>query len=498
MTSIASASRVSVALLLALCALLGSPALAEQVPKAERSALQTVERELLKLARYATRGKDLAGAAADLDLGLAANPESKNLQREAKKVGRLVEKDEAAALKNPKRRQTPKESFLAELAGKRAEAHEAVALALAEAALATETESPERYSRYLELIQTRFKSQAALARLDLVYFAPYYAWVSRAEAAVLNAGGERHEGKLLDAAAVATLDAQHASFANPWVLSDEVHEVRTSVGLRDAKRILAYVSAYRSYFLQRFGQAWDFQAPKGKLPVIVTRTQAELEEQMQRATGGRGLGGGGIQGAAFYMQSTGSLNPCFVTYEPKEATGRTFRVERFEDLMIPLAHEVTHQIAFEYSKHEANATRQIQHHFWSVEAIANYMGYHSFDGTEWTLRRPSLIPMGQGQIEGPFAHCHRHADELPELERFMGFSQAEFMTINNYHQAATLADFLLTGEGGKYRAGFVQLLQAVHRVKETKTSFEDAFPGVDRAAMQREWLRFVKAIKLDS
>lgn len=498
MTSASRSRALALPLLLAfaLCALVGTPALAgkaKPAPKAERSALQTVERELLKLARYAARGKDLAGAAADLDLGLAANPESKNLQREAAKVGRQVEKE-----RQSKRPRSPQESFLTKLASKRAEAHESVALALAEAALATETESPERYARYVELIQTRFKSAAALERLDLVYFAPYYAWVSRSEAALLAAGGERHEGQLLDAAAVAALDRQHATWETPWVLSDEVHEVRTTVGLRDAKRILAYVSAYRRYFLGRFGDLWDLQAPKGKLPVIVTRTQADLEAQMLRVTGGRGLGGQGIQGAAFYMQSTGSLNPCFVTYEPKEATGRTFTIERFEDLQIPLAHEVTHQLAFEYSKHAANATRQIQHQFWSVEAIANYMGYHSFDGTAWTLKRPSLIPMGQGQIEGPFAHCHRHADELPELERFMGFSQAEFMTINNYHQAATLADFLLRGEGGKYRAGFVKLLQTVHRVQESPTTFADAFPGVDRAAMQREWLAFVKAIKLDS
>ena len=71
------------------------------------------------------------------------------------------------------------------------------------------------------------------------------------------------------------------------------------------------------------------------------------------------------------------------------------------------------------------------------------------------------------------------------------------MSVNNYHQAATLASFLLEGEGGKYRKQFVKLLQAVHRVKDTSSTWEKAFPGVDRDQMQREWVRFVKAIELD-
>jgi hypothetical protein len=486
-----AAARSTSALIFALCLLLGAPAMG--APKAERAALRTVEKELIKLAKYAARGKDLDTAAAELELGLAVSPESKKFKREVKKVERTKSKQS----KRKRKAKGPKASFLTKLAKKRAEAHETVALALADAALAIESESHERYQRYVNLIQHRFKSKAALAKLDLVYFADYYAYVSKAEAKVLAEGGERYQGKLLSKSEVEALNAQHSTWSSPWILSDEVHEIRTTVGLREAKRTLAYVAAYRTYFLQRFGDVWEFQAPKGKLPVILTKTQADLEAQMKIATRGQSLGNGGIQGAAFYLQSTGTLNPCFVTYEPKEATGRTFQIKRFEELMIPLAHEVTHQIAFEYSKHAANVTRQITHQFWAVEAIANYMGYHSFDGTTWTLKRPNMIPMGSGMIEGPFAHCHHHADELPDLETFTGLSQSQFMSVNNYHQAATLASFLLEFEGGKYRKQFVALLQEVHRVQDSSRTWDKAFAGVDRAKMQREWVGFLKAIKLD-
>ena len=480
--------------------LLAAPATAKSsLTKAETSALKTAERQLLSLAKYAARGKDLTSATKELELGLAIVPDSKRLKREVTKVEKKVKKAKKRAKKKRYKATTVKASFRSKLSEKTQKAHEKVALSLADAALATEKEFPKRYMHYVGLIQTYLPIKAALDRLDLVYFKPYQSWVSKTEAATLSAGGERFEGKLLNASAVEALNRQHATFSNPWILSDEVHEIRTTVPLRQARRILAYVGAYRRYFLKRFGDVWKLKTPKGKLPVIVTRTQAELQQQMTKFTGGSGaLGSQGIQGAAFYMQSTGTLNPCFVTMEPKDATGRTFTIKNFTELQIPLAHEVTHQIAFEYSKFDANATRQIQHQFWSVEAIANYMGYHSYDGTKWTLTHPRTIPMGQGMIEGPFAHCVHNVNSLTPIKQLMGFNQQQFVTVNNYHLAATLAYFLLEGEGKKYRKQFVKLLQTVHRVKDTANTFEKSFPGVSQDKMQAEFLRFVKKIKLDS
>jgi hypothetical protein len=463
-------------------------AASSDLTKAERSAQRTTEQELIKLAKYAAKGKYFDVARVQLELGLEAWPDSSKL-----------EKALATLEKKAARGGTPKASLAAKLEDKRVEVHAEVAMALAEAALSTEADAPARYEHYLKLIQTHFATQDALDALDLVYYAPYFKWVSGTEAELLEAGGERLDGKSLDAAAVEALNRKHSSWSDPWVLSDDVHEVRTTVSLRQAKQILAYAGAYREYFLRRFGSLWDLQAPTGKLPIVVTETQADLQQQMTKYTGGQSMGGGGVQGAAFYMQTNGKLNPCFVTYEPMEATGRTFTIdaEDFTQLQIPLAHEVTHQIVFEYSKHDYNATRQIQHHFWAVEAIANYMGYHAFDGIQWTLTHPRTIPMGSGMIEGPFAYCSNNAGSLPGLREFMGLTHQQFMTVENYHVAATLAYFLLEGEEGKYQQQFVKLLEAVHKVKDRQDLFETCFPGVDRGTMQQEWLRFVRGLQLD-
>lgn len=481
---------MNVRLILITLLLLTSPLMAsDKFSKEERAALRVAEKNLISVAKAAARGKDYETALAELKLALDVDPKSKKAKRELAKVSKR-------ANKNSRKTKALKASFKTKLSEKRNVAHEKVSLALAKAAKATEKSNPERYNHYLTLIQSHFPSAAALALMDLVRFESYYKLVSRTEAELLNSGGERFKGKDLSAAEVSKLDREHSTWANPWIVSDDVHEVRTTLPLRKARRMLAYVGAYRRYFLKRFGSTWEFQAPKGKLPVIVTATQAELKDQMSKIAGAS-QASQGIQGAAFYLQSTGTLNPCFVTLEPMQANGQTFKISKFEELMIPLAHEVTHQIAFEYSKHAAVATRQISNQFWAVEAIANYMGYHSFDGKEWTLKHPRTIPMGQGMIEGPFAYCHHNTSKLPALTKFTDLSRQQFLTVENYHVAATLAYFLLEGEGGKYRDSFIKLLQRVHRVKDSSTTWDECFKGVDRNKMQQEWLTFVKNIKLD-
>lgn len=476
--------------------LLAAPALAApDLTKAEKAGLKTVEKELLKLAKTASSGKDFAGAITELELAAAVLPDSKRIGKELDKAREKADKN--AAKKKPA---TPKDSFAETLAEKRAAAHLAVSKALADAAVATEVDHKDRYGRYLELIQTRFPSQEALDTLNLAYFAPYFSWVSQTDAKALNAGGDEVDGKWLEAAAIEALNQRHATWSDPWIVSDEVHEVRTTVSLRQAKQILAYAGNYRKYFLARFA-AWDLQAPSGKLPIIVAKTQADLKAQMQaivtKMGGAAPTGGQGPQGAAYYLQTNGKLNPCFVTFEPTDATGATFTIDKFEQLQIPLVHEVTHQIVFEYSKHDFNNTRGIEHHFWSVEAIANYMGYHVFDGKRWTLTHPRTIPMGAGMIEGPFAHCVANKASLPNLQIFMGLNRQQFLTVNNYHIAATLAYFLLEGESGKYRGSFIKLLERVHQVRDEPTTFTTCFPGVDMDALQAEFLRFVSGIELD-
>lgn len=464
---------------------LAAPAGAEELTAKELQALAKVERELLGLAGFAAKGRDIPAALIELKAGLTVWPEAPRLPAEIERFRKLAD-----------RAGTPKPDFAAQLAKKREAAYAKVAAALADAALAVRETHAERFDRYVGHLTQRFPDTKALARLDLAYFAPYRSWLAKADVPRLEAGGELIDGKWRDRTEVAQLDEQHADWRAPWVLADEVHELRTTIPYRRAKQILCYVGLYRRWFLDQFAGLWDLQAPKGKLPVIVTATRREMEARMRETTGARDEG---PAGAAFYLQTNGSLNPCFVSFEIVAVNGPSVTVKELDDILVPLTHELTHQICFEYSKHAYDDTRQVEHHFWCVEAFANHLGYYAFDGTAWRLRKPrqERSPDGSHYSEGPFYWCQANPLKVPPIADYVRIPKAQFSTVENYHIGATLSYFLIEGADGKYRGAYVKLLEAVHRVRDTADLFEKSFAGHDLAAMQKEFDAFVAAITLD-
>jgi tetratricopeptide (TPR) repeat protein len=364
--------------------------------------------------------------------------------------------------------------------------------------------SKARRARFLDLARRveLLASQGAkpdLAKVEpskgRVWFAPYFAWVTPEEAAVLEAGGERHQGKLLDKAAVERLNRQHATFARPWILSDGVHELRTNVGLREAKRILALTTAFRSHFLGRFGDVWKFEVPEGLLPLIVTRTQSEFIAEWAKIRGSEDPKGHTVSGV--YLSSNRALNPCLATFEPRDESGQSRVMESFEEIVPTLLHELTHQIAAEYSKFAAHPERANSLHDWAEEGLASFMGSHSFDGERWRLRR--VRSEASGAI-GPYASCRARARWLAPLSDFAVTAkdrEGKQLSAQEYAHAAVLANYLLEGEGGRYRERFVRFLEAVHRYQDTPETLKKHIPWLHTPDTQDEWLRFVKAIELE-
>jgi hypothetical protein len=463
----------------------GSTAAAQELDKKEKSALQKVERELITLAKFALKAKDYAGALAELQFAQAVWKDAPRVPGELKKLQKAAKKGGDI-----------KKGHAEKMAAKREDAYAKVAMALVSAAEAIRESAPSRFNHYVGVIQRRCPDKKALDKLDLAYFAPYRSWFPSADVKKLEAGSEYIDGTWVEAAKVAELNKAHDSLDNPWVVADEVHEVRSRLPYRKVKQVLCYVGHYRRFFLEQYGAEWDLRPPQGKLPVILTGTRNDLEAEMIRVTGGRAGGGG--QGAAFYLQTNGSLNPCFVSYEIKGANGPAIKVEKFEDILVALIHEITHQICFEYSKHDYDNTRQIAHHFWSVEAFANHLGYYTFDGKDWRLTKPRTVDGGGGfYTEGPFFWCQKPGSRIPKIAEFIRIPPAQFPTIENYHVAATFTYFLIEGEGGKYRHSYIKLLEQVHKVKDTADLWDKCFPNVDPAAMDTEFAAFIKAIKLD-
>lgn len=458
---------------------------AQKVAKKEAQVREQIADDLLALSRLAAKAKAFDHAREELERGLAVAPGSKKLKDEQKKL-------EGKSADAPA-------GFAEAFAKERLKTDEKCAMRLADLAqLAEKEKQDEAFERAVSLIRDSFPVDKALAKTGVAWFEPYLKWVKRADADKLAAGGEEVDGKWLDKGAVAELDRKHASWQDPWVVADDVHEVRTAMSLRTARTILAQVGAFRAYFLGRFQGSWDLKTPEGKLPVIVTATQAELKERMKEECGK--LGGAvpqqGPQGAAYYLLTNGALNPCFVTFEPTFVGGEVMKVE-LDQVVLALRHEICHQIAFEYSKHDSDRSRMPQHQFWCVEGLANFLMYESLEKGRWVLKKPGTIRMGSGMVESPFRWCSNHADSLPPLETFMATPHDKFATVENYHIASVVAWFLLEGEGGKYRASLVKLFERVHKSKDDEKVLDACFEGIDRRAFDAQFKKFVARIKLD-
>lgn len=448
--------------------------------KKETDARKRVATELFKLARFCGSGKDYSDARAELRKALVFHPGYEAATKELKRIADHEDKMRV--------------SFRSRYESRRTGVYRSSAQRLAKVALLFHKKGHAlRYEDLAKLCAVHFGRDVVGKHFHAVWFKPYRTWVHPADAKNLRAGAERIDGRWLNRAEVEKLNEQHSTWEDPWKLSDDVHEVRTTLPLRSARHILGHVAAFREFLLGALS-GWDLRPPEGKLPVIVTRTQAEMQAQMNKATGGAT---GPTQGAAFYLQSNTSLNPCFVTLEPREATGQTFEV-KVDEIHIPLQHEITHQIAFEYSKYDYDRSRPIHHQFWCVEALANYFEYFEIDEKgDWRLTRRRLIRMGGGFTEGAFAHCKANLANLPTLERLFSMSQREFSTIENYHLSATIAYFFFEGAGGRYRRPFLRLLETVHKVKETGDSFDRLFKGVERKKLQTEFEAFVRKIEIE-
>lgn len=350
-------------------------------------------------------------------------------------------------------------------------------------------------ARVATLLHVEFADSAAAAASTAKWFAPWALFVEQKDVLRLEAGGEFVDGKWLAPDSVKAQDAKHADWDDPWVVSDGVHEVRTTQPLRVASAILHRAAAYREMFTGEFAGEWDLAPPAGLLPIIVAKTRTEMEERM-RAFSGESLPPS--LGAAFYAKTERANGPVFVTFETVDVNGRHV-VLTLDQLWFLFQHELGHQIAWEYGCRGQPKGRPPEHQFWCVEGLANLMAFHELgaDGV-WRLTNPRRQPLGDSAFSDcPGAWCQGHPDEIPKLAEFFARDQAAITNIPSYMVATTLARFLLVGADRKYRKSAIDLFRAVHSPGKKDGLFEKCFPGVKVDALDAEFRAFVREMQID-
>lgn len=460
-------------LLLAVCLCL------QDAEPREKAAIDAVAEEMLKLGRFCVGNKAYVDGYMELKRGLTATG-SKKLEDEFKKV--------------PSKGDAAKPDFAAKLDAERAKTNQKCADLLADAALALQKDGrTAAWERLLWRIQLHFPSDKIFEKLGVAWFEPYLAWIDRAAVKRHEAGDEHHDGEWLTAEQVRILNRAHKTWDDPWKVADGVHEVRTTADLRTAKTYLAQVGAFRALFLREFSGFWDLKAPDGLLPVYYTETYKEMVERTKEH--GLDVEKEETRGCAWYLQGSGSCNPCFVTTEIRFTDGKMYKAP-VTDTFFTLRHEISHQMAFEYSKHAA-LDDHVKHQVWSVEGFAQYMGSWTMERGRWRIASPKFVRLGSLMEEGPLAWAIVNRRQTVHVSKFVQWSRVDLQKVDTYNIGAGLAWFLMHGEGGRYKPAFCRLLERIHQVRDTDETWTECFPDVDMDKLHKEWMGFLEKQKVE-
>ena len=452
------------------------------IRKQEDVARVKVADEIRRVALLCALKSDFDGARRDYAKALAFTPKNAALASDLEKIKGKKGKPMKADLDSIAERRTKCLARCSEL------------LTPAALAYAKEDCSDELASLVANMCVNSFPTKDLVAKLDMVLYEPYLDWRTKAAIAKLDLGWEYADGAWADPKKVEAMNAEHATWMNPWVFADEVHEVRTNLPRRMARQVAAHVFAYRNFFLSYFTGEWDFVQPTVKLPVIVTRTRAEMEERVRLIPNAPPAP---PRAAAFYLMGGDAGNPCFASVETNLLSGSTITVD-FDTLQQTFEHELGHQIAFEYSKHAASQEGNSSSHFlWVIEGVADFLPNYDLVDGQWKLVRRPWLGSGEQRLEAAFAWCRKHAAELPPLTRFFATPGDRFHTGPNYHISATLTGFLLEGMDREYRQEFIALAQAVHRDKADAAALRRYFPDEMVAAIDTQFREYCAALAIE-
>ena len=168
---------------------------------------------------------------------------------------------------------------------------------------------------------------------------------------------------------------------------------------------------------------------------------------------------------------------------------RTLRIDASGGLnRWSLAHEAVHQLldATAESPHRAPSGAVPG---WLHEGLAEYVAAA-------TSGPPGRMRMTPGALAEHHLALHRAEAEPYDLARVLAFDSSDFNASSRaglkYAQAYSLVAYLLDGDGGAHRPGFLDYLRGVWVGQSSSTHLQDAL-GTDKADLERAWKAWVAA-----
>jgi hypothetical protein len=348
----------------------------------------------------------------------------------------------------------------------------------------------------LERIQMLLRAVGAPpAVLDIAFFAPYLQLLPKKDVEHLTQGWELVDGAWDEPAKVAELDKAHATWDAPWIVSDEFIEVTTNQPLRVARTALAQLERTRRVFLAYFKGEWDLRPPAAKLRVMITDTRSDFDLKVR------------VESALAEPVPRDAVATFVEVADAGKATVACCELLDFKDhgtrldfgwVLRPLEREFVHQVAWEYSRHNANPRRPVHAAYWAIDGLADYMTYVETYRDSCVVRRPSWIPWCGKELDTSFTWCRSNYEIMPTMDEITRVPRPKFLKNPAYcRMATTLVWWLLEGKDRANRAGFVKFLQAVHQNKDDSGTLEECVKGVQTGLLDKDFRLFCRDIHVE-
>jgi|GEM_PF-6036697 len=273
-------------------------------------------------------------------------------------------------------------------------------------------------------------------------------------------------------------DAFHIYTAKPYLLLIQ----RDSTGME--QKIGAEWSdvllSLQATFYPMLSAGTGASQPRGPVPVIILRDNAEYTKYQRRSDNSAPVTSGGH-------------------YEPWSNRLVVYR-SKVEQERETLFHEGTHQLV-EAAMKTAGTDKGMRQAFWFSEGIADYFGGHAreWDSAEakWryipgTINPERIDTLVKSKERGslfPLA-------ELLEYRRYhyvkdKNDPRLSDKILNGYAQGWGLCFLLANWNDGKYRSDFIRYVKDEFEGKSGRAAFEAVFGGVGLAQLEKEFLAMI-------
>jgi hypothetical protein len=294
-------------------------------------------------------------------------------------------------------------------------------------------------------------------------------------------------------------DALRASFdERPWKITTEHFEVRTNLPLREAIAFERELEGFHDVFFAVLADA----IPRERLPLASRLGDPKLQPKAVARRSEVFCFANREEYVGYFSREFRRDEQRSLGYYMPPSEAKAYRVPprshffhdpgQAIDTRSTLFHEASHQLLFEGAGTAAYARNRGD--YWVWEGLGTYFETLGRDADgAWVLGEPRGARLARAPVQ-----LLDRGERVP-LEEFLAMGRSRFeqdATIaRNYVQASALAFFLMHGDGGRYRDGFLDYVRAGYAGKLSAGRGLDWHLGVPLEELDGRFVSFLEGLR---